>query len=137
MKKKLPILTAFIFLFTLSIQAQDENTSQRIFKKFKVDVSVGYAAPQESSGGGGFKSGALFAIEPKYAVLDELSVGLRLEAAVMARIDNNNETGNAKANSSYLAPGIITFQIKDSGPFLAPAPAFIRMPAWLSIAIPP
>ncbi len=102
----------FIFLFTLTIQAQDEGTGERIFKKFKVDVSLGYAAPQESTGTGGFKAGALFAIEPKYAILDELAIGLRIEAAVTARVDQNNETGNAKANSSYLATGDYYFSNK-------------------------
>ena len=118
MKKTLPIFTAFIFLFTLSTQAQDEGTGDRIFKKFKVDVSLGYAAPQESTGTGGFKAGVLFAIEPKYAILDVLAVGLRMEAAVTARIDENEETGNAKANASYLATGDYYFSNKRFRPFL-------------------
>ncbi|MEO8111328.1 MAG: outer membrane beta-barrel protein [Ginsengibacter sp.] len=118
MKKKLSILATFIFLFTLTIQAQDEGTGDRIFKKFKVDVSFGYAIPQVSAGAGGTKAGALFAVEPKYAVLDELAVGLRIEAAVTARIDNNNESGNAKANASYLATGDYYFSNNKFRPFL-------------------
>ena len=74
MKKQFSILTVLFLLFALTMQAQDENSGGRIFKKFKVDVSFGYAMPQESQGPGN-KAGVLFAIEPKFAVIDELSVG--------------------------------------------------------------
>ena len=86
-----------------NIFAQTDNEkSGRIFKKFKTDISVGYALPQTSETDGG----VLFAIEPKYAVLDQLSIGLRLEAAVTAKIDNSgNSTSSAKANASYLLTG--------------------------------
>ncbi|MBS1602761.1 MAG: hypothetical protein JST42_08845, partial [Bacteroidetes bacterium] len=60
----------------LSMSAVHAQTG--IFKPFKVDVSFGYAMPA----GSGAKGGVLFAVEPKYAVLDQLAVGLRMEAAV-------------------------------------------------------
>jgi outer membrane protein X len=53
-------------------QAQD-----RAFKPFKVDLAVGYAIPS----GPGSKGGIVGSIEPKYALMDQFSVGLRLEAA--------------------------------------------------------
>jgi outer membrane protein W len=73
-------------------------------KPFKVDVSVGYAIP----GGTGAKGGVLFAIEPKYAVIPNLSVGLRFEGAVVARFAGYDAEGNVndvsvKASGSYLA----------------------------------
>ena len=86
------------------MQAQNYGSGDRIFKKFKVDVSLGYAMPQETSGPGK-KAGVLFAIEPKYAVMDELSVGLRMEGAAMANVDMEGEKGHIKVNSSYLATG--------------------------------
>ena len=115
MKKQLSILTAMFFLFTFTTQAQDGGGG-RIFKKFKVDVSLGYAIPQTSEGTGK-SGGVLFAIEPKYAVMDQLSVGLRMEGAVMAKVDMEGETGNAKANVSYLATGDYYFSNNKFRPF--------------------
>ena len=82
-----------------------------------MDVSLGYAMPQESGGSGGTKAGVLFVIEPKYAVMDELSVGLRMEGAVMANIDASGEKGSAKANYSYLATGDYYFSNNKFRPF--------------------
>lgn len=103
MRKQFLLFIAMLFLILPSLLAQSEN-EVRIFKKFKVDVSLGYAMPQES-GGSGTKAGILFVVEPKYALMDQLAVGLRLEAAVMANVDLDGESGNAKANASYLATG--------------------------------
>lgn len=79
------------------------SNAQTSFKPFKVDLSTGYAIP----GGKGAKGGILFAIEPKYAVIPNLSVGLRFEAAVMARgfADQNGNAAevDVKAAGSYLA----------------------------------
>jgi hypothetical protein len=86
-----------ILIVALSSNAQD-------YKPFKVDLALGYAVP----GGKGAKGGVLFAIEPKYAVMDKLVVGLRMEGAVVARgyagtnVDDNMEV-DVKASGSYLA----------------------------------
>src|SRR6187551_1229759 len=78
-------------------------SSAQSFKPFKVDVSTGYAIP----GGQGAKGGILFALEPKYAVIPNLSVGLRFEAAIMARGYSDQAGSNTevdvKAAGSYLA----------------------------------
>lgn len=99
MKNALAIFS-FITIFSLSAAAQDD------LKPFKVDVSVGYAIP----GGEGAKGGVLFAVEPKYAVISNLSVGLRMEAAVVARFGGYDDEGNindvsVKASGSYLLTG--------------------------------
>ena len=110
------------FVFALCIfQLTHAQESDQIFKKFKVDVSLGYAVPQES-GGSGQSAGALFAIEPKYAVMDELSVGLRMEGAVMAHVDKDGEKGTAKVNDSYLATGDYYFSNNKFRPFLGAGP---------------
>lgn len=88
------------------------------FKPFKVDISTGYAIPS----GKGAKGGVLFAIEPKYAVMDALSLGLRMEAAVMARgYDLNNTNGDAsvdvKAAASYVLTGDYYFSSNTVRPF--------------------
>lgn len=106
------------FALALAITIMQCATAQeRIFKKFKTDISLGYAIPQESGTKGGTKAGVLFAIEPKYAVLDQLSVGLRMEAAVTANIDVNGNSGSAKANASYLLTGDYYFTNKKFRPF--------------------
>ena len=96
MKKLLAIV---LFGSILSISAK----AQKDLKPFKVDVSVGYAIP----GGEGAKAGVLFAVEPKYAVIPNLSAGIRFEAAVVARFSGYNENGDAiegsvKGSGSYL-----------------------------------
>ena len=87
------------------------------FKPFKVDVSTGYAI----TGGEGAKGGVLFAIEPKYAVIPNLSVGLRFETAIMARgfADNTGQVANmeVKAAGSYLVTGDYYFTDNTVRPF--------------------
>jgi len=98
--KKLFMSLSFIFI--LSVQMFAQHLSE--FKPFKVDVSAGYAIP----GGTGSKGGVLFVVEPKYAVISSLAVGLRMEAAIVARFGGYDQDGNpqdvsVKASGSYLA----------------------------------
>src|SRR6266498_2441038 len=92
----------FLSLAIVSLSA----IAQSDLKPFKVDVSVGYAIP----GGSGSKGGVLFVVEPKYAVMPALSIGLRMEGAVVARFSGYDVDGYAndisvKASGSYLATG--------------------------------
>lgn len=100
--KKLFFFLAIIVLSNLTANAQ---VGDRLFKKFKGDVSLGYATPIGGSSGSG--GGILFAMEPKFALLDKLSVGLRIEGAVMAKFVNTGsgdyEVENAKVAASYVA----------------------------------
>lgn len=94
-------LMAVIAIAAISVNAQDAG-----LKPFKVDVSAGYAIP----GGKGAKGGILFVVEPKYSVMSNLSLGLRMEGAVIARAAGFDADGNVaevsvKASSSYLATG--------------------------------
>ncbi len=100
MKKNLLTLTVATIL-SLTIFAQESE-----LKPFKVDVSLGYAIP----GGSGSKGGVLVVVEPKYAVLSKLAVGLRMELAVVARFSGYDSNGDpldvsVKASGSYLATG--------------------------------
>ncbi|MFT3845056.1 MAG: hypothetical protein QM725_08390 [Lacibacter sp.] len=73
---------AFSFLFVaFHVSAQDKFEIIHHYKPFKVDAGLGYARPQ----GFGAKAGALMYIEPKFNLLDKVSVGLRGEATAMAR----------------------------------------------------
>ncbi len=85
--------------------------AQSNLRPFKVDLSVGYAIP----GGSGSKGGVLFAVEPKYSVMPALSLGLRMEGAVIARFGGYDADGypsnvSVKASGSYLATGDYYFR---------------------------
>jgi hypothetical protein len=95
--KKLLLIIAVTFSISF-VKAQT-------FSPFKVDLAVGGAIPS----GAGAKGGVLFSLEPKYAVISRLSVGLRLEAALMARgyvsSDGSTASASISASASYLATG--------------------------------
>ncbi len=96
--KKSVLMLGLVSFLAISSKAQD-------LKAFKVDVSLGYAMPS----GKGSKAGVLFAVEPKYAVAKNIAVGLRMEAAVVARglssNDNSFSEAEVKAAASYVATG--------------------------------
>ena len=98
--KKMSVLIAFAAIVSLS------SFGQSNLRPFKVDLSVGYAIP----GGSGSKGGVLFVVEPKYAVMSQLSLGLRMEGAVIARFGGYDQDGypndvSVKASGSYLVTG--------------------------------
>ena len=105
--KRLLTLTVILVISKTSL-AQDTITNYRIFKKFKVDISIGYAFPRDNitNSGTNLIGGALFSIEPQFAIIDQLALGVRLEAAVTAHVNTNNNysqgKSNGKANVSYL-----------------------------------
>ena len=93
------------------------NAQSTVFKPFKVDLALGYAMP----GGSGAKGGILFAVEPKYAINDNIALGLRMEGAVMARAavspNGQEASGDVKASGSYLATGDYYFNTNSFRPF--------------------
>src|SRR4051812_42265240 len=98
--RKLSFVLAFVAA-TVAVNAQSKT-----FKPFKFDFAAGYAIP----GGSGAKGGFLFAGEPKYAINDNITLGLRFEAAIMARATWDATTGtymsgSVKAQGSYLLTG--------------------------------
>src|SRR5436305_11727869 len=100
-----------IFALAFIAIAVGVNAQSKAYKPFKVDLAVGYAIP----GGSGAKGGVLFAIEPKYSLNDNITVGLRWEGAVMARASvdaqGNLTSTEVKANGSYAATGDYFFSI--------------------------
>ncbi len=98
MKKLTIILSSVLFVSKLFSQ------SDKPYNPFKVDLSIGYALPS----GNGAKGGGLIVVEPKYSFRDNLSVGLRIETALMVRgLESSNMTGSfnteVKAAGSYVA----------------------------------
>jgi outer membrane protein X len=89
------------------------------FKPFKVDVSAGNTL---TTGVSGAQAGLLFAVEPKYAVIPQLSVGLRLETAIsVAGISSFDgylqKNASVKAASSYMVTGDYYFKKSCCRPF--------------------
>jgi outer membrane protein X len=98
------LLAIFILFSTITLSTNGQDAVH--LKPFKVDLSIGYAIP----GGEGVKGGIILALEPKYAVIPNLAVGLRMEGAIIAKFSGYDEDGNAmdtkvKAAGSYLATG--------------------------------
>jgi len=105
-----------ILFSTLLLGAAVVGNAQT-FKPFKVDFATGYASP----GGSGAKGGVLFAVEPKYAINDNITLGVRFEGAVMARATKDASgdyvAGDVKAAGSYLATGDYYFNTNKFRPF--------------------
>lgn len=96
---------SFLLLSAHTLFAQNEAPAGRLFKPFKVVISGGYAHPQTTAPGANFDGGGVFSIEPKWAVIDPLAIGVRVEAAITAHVYDNGMGGNksnGKANLSYI-----------------------------------
>ncbi len=107
----------FITALTLGAVIFANAQTERTFKPFKVDIALGYALPA----GSGTKAGALFAIEPKYALNDNLALGLRMETALTAQgtvVNEEIKDGGVKASGSYLATADYYFNTNRFRPFV-------------------
>jgi outer membrane protein W len=110
--KKL-LMTALAIGTVIFTNAQSEQT----FKPFKVDIALGYASPS----GSGSKGGVLFAIEPKYALNDQVTLGLRMETAITAQgkvVNGEMTEGDVKGSGSYLATADYYFNTNGFRPFI-------------------
>lgn len=96
--KKLLLFVAFVIINYMA-RAQSSD-----FHAFKFDLGLGYAIPA-NSGGGTFKAGAAFSLEPHYRLSDEFAVGLRMEAAALGYEAPDNSVVNINATSSYCVTG--------------------------------
>jgi outer membrane protein X len=96
--------------------AQDDY-SDRVYKKFKVDGAMGWARPS----GAGKKTGVLLSFEPKYNVTDNIAVGLRTELTAMARgnvnISGTQLEGKAGVGLSFLPTADVYFTQTLARPF--------------------
>ncbi|MGB4775642.1 MAG: hypothetical protein WBP45_10740 [Daejeonella sp.] len=117
MKKYLLILA--LVAFTFPVQAQEQS----IFKPFKVDLALGIP------GGKAIRPASIvIMVEPKYALMDQLAVGLRLQHALILNLPvtkegkikdaNSKEPSPVTFKSSYLATGDYYFSNSAFRPFL-------------------
>lgn len=121
--KKLIILSLVILAAQVSNAQKQEVASQHTFKKFKTDISVGYAIPK----GSGTKGGVIFVIEPKYAIIDKLSVGLRMEGAALANVNIAGNKGTVRMLASGLLTGDYYFNNNKFRPFGGAGAGVYRM----------
>ncbi len=109
--KKITYALALSFLISSTIgYAQD-------YRKFKVGLGLGYA----SAGGYGSSGGAIVTLEPAYRIQDNISVGLRLETAVITRGYSQNFTTasiDVAAIGSYTVNGQYYFSNRAFRPFV-------------------
>jgi len=97
-----------------------DNSTDREFVPFKVGIGAGWAVPGQTNGGGG---GVLLYLEPTYRASDMVSLGFKLESAIIARsvssINNNNDVkGDATANLSYTLNAQFYFSHENVRPFI-------------------
>ncbi|MEO1051409.1 MAG: outer membrane beta-barrel protein [Bacteroidota bacterium] len=95
MKKFFMVAVVALVVATTS-QAQE-------YRPFKVGLGFGYASPA----GEGSRGGVLLYLEPAYRVSDQISVGLRLESAIMGRAIGNEDGADIdlSGNGSYTVNG--------------------------------
>src|SRR5437870_5288121 len=94
------------------------NAQSTAFKPVKVDFAVGYGMPA----GSGSSGGVIIALEPKYSINNNITLGVRLEGAILARASYDPNSGTAKADArfsgSYLATGDYFFNTNSFRPFV-------------------
>jgi outer membrane protein W len=108
-----------ILLMAIAITTQAQDDHLREYKSFKVGLGLGYAVPGKGNGSGG---GALLYLEPAYRACDEVSIGLRLESAIIVRgvqgVTDNDVAGDASSNVSYTLNGQYYFNNNNVRPFI-------------------
>ena len=108
--KKL-FVVVILFCSILTVHAEE-------FKAFRVDLGLGFAIPEDGGG-------VILSFEPKYAVIPQLALGFRIEAAAMVQGIYNltsegyvkDDNASAKLNGSYLLTGDYYFTNKKFRPF--------------------
>ena len=75
MKRLLMLVTGYLFLMTMNVNAQAE------YKQFRVDLGLGLCTGKSEYG----TFGRMLYLEPKYAVIPQLSTGLKYETNMVTR----------------------------------------------------
>ncbi len=88
MKKLLFIIVSLFFFVTVACAQKS-----RQFKKFKGDAAVGYALFNNNNGELALNRGFIFALEPRFAVKDNFTVGLRIETIYLGKNTSSTTTG--------------------------------------------
>lgn len=106
----------FVYLLALAMLMSTFTNAQE-YKKFKVGVGLGYAM----ASGSGSSGGVLFTLEPAYRLQDNLSIGLRMESAIIVRGFSQSSSSasiDAAAVGSYTLNGQYYFGSTSFRPFV-------------------
>lgn len=118
MNKKISLIIALIFCNGLLVKAQS------VYKLFKVDTQLGYATPISSDA---YKGGFCLSIEPKFNITDNIAVGLKSEASVLANYNSYDDSyGKFSVVGSTLLTGEYYLGQKGVRPFLGIAAGLYR-----------
>ncbi|HEX4957888.1 MAG TPA: hypothetical protein VFV46_06890 [Lacibacter sp.] len=111
------IITVILISSAIMVKAQAFQEIDH-YKAFEVLLEGGLARPA----GNGAKAGVLLAIEPRFNIIDRITVGLRGEATAMARagyqINNASADGEAGLGIAILATGDYYFKNRTVRPFI-------------------
>jgi hypothetical protein len=88
-----------LFLFLLLHALINAFTQSKTYKPFKLDLAIGLLFP---TGNTFLDERFLFAMEPKYNLTDQLSLGLRIEVAPYTNFAGTTNEFVVKSVSSYL-----------------------------------
>lgn len=98
-----------ILLFVITATTFGQG-GDRKFKKFKGEVSFGYARFSQDAD---IKNGFAISLEPKFQVLDQLAIGGRIESVLLGQniknLYSSNEDFKLKAYQSFIATGEFYF----------------------------
>ena len=101
------IVLAFVVLAFASGYSQEQG-------KFRVGLDIGFVP---SEGGGG----AMFSLEPKYNINDNMNIGLRLGiAAIIKDLNTDGDSPSAKVSASGSYVGTYDYYFHKSGSSFAP-----------------
>jgi outer membrane protein W len=114
LKTKTNCMKKFFFVAILAFLVTFSNAQSTEYKPFRVDFGMGYAIP---GGGKGAKAGLLFSLEPKFAVTDNITTGVRFEGAILGRATTNADVVQVSASGSYLLTGDYYFTTNAFRPF--------------------
>lgn len=104
-----------VYVLALSLLVSSIGYAQD-YKKFRVGIGLGYAAASGYGSGGG----VIFTLEPSYRLQDNLSLGLRYEAAAITRGYSQSVTGanfDVAGIGSFTLNGQYYFGSGDFRPF--------------------
>ncbi|QHT66990.1 porin family protein [Rhodocytophaga rosea] len=105
-------------LMTLCLCVSAFSAIAQEFKPFKINGSIGLAAPVSEQQ----KAGFLFSVEPKYGITDHFDVGVHLEVAYLRRVLDEQTLGaeslDEGAATSYILTASYLFSKGHIRPYL-------------------
>ena len=115
-----------LFITLLVLTSVVSNAQSVAYRFFKVDFTTGYSKPA-----GGLSGGFNLSVEPKFNLSDHVAVGIKIEGAALATI-NDAYSGDATvaAMTSTLLTGEYYLGTRTVRPYVGAGLGFYRMRAF-------